>query len=227
MAYRVSATHPHDSSAFTQGLAWLGDEALLESTGLYGKSSLRRVRLESGLATQTRALDAAYFGEGIAVIGPLVYQLTWQSELALVWALDDFAPVRTIRYSGEGWGLCRYGDMLLKSDGSNRLEVLDPRSLACERVIRVSDSGKTLHFLNDLEVVRGWILANIWGLDRIAVIDPNSGFVEQWLDVSGLAPAASSDGQNVLNGLAYDPRADVLYVTGKLWPNLYALRVTW
>lgn len=221
----VVARHPHDSRAFTQGLL-MADGELYESTGRYGRSSLRRVAMDSGEVLARRDLDEMLFGEGLARVGDRLIQLSWREERALVYRLADLEPLGTIPYRGEGWGLAWDGEHLVFSDGSATLRFLDPGSFAPVRTLAVTDGGKPVERLNELEVIDGTLWANILGSDRIALIDLASGEVRRWLDLralrgKGFAWRRARD----LNGIAHDPASGHVYVTGKLWPVLYELRV--
>lgn len=220
----VVATYPHDSSAFTQGLV-VYDGKFLESTGQYGASSLRRVDIETGRVERLQPLDAAYFGEGIAVLRDRVYQLTWQNGVGFVYDAKTFALERTVRYTGEGWGLTTDGTNLILSDGSSVLRFLDPESLSVVRQVTVTDAGIPLVRINELEHIEGEIWANIWYQDRIARIAPDSGEVVGWIDLSALYPRAGRPTDNVLNGIAYDAATERLFVTGKYWPQLFELEI--
>lgn len=220
--YEVVAAWPHDAGAFTQGLAY-ADGRLYESTGRYGESSLRLVDLETGTVLRRRDLAARHFGEGIALLGRRIYQLTWRSGTGFVYARDTFALLETFRYDGQGWGLTTDGRRLIMSDGSAVLRFLDPDTFRVARTVEVHDGGEAVVNLNELEYVRGEIYANVWGSDAVARIDPASGAVRAWIDLSGLHPVRSADG--VLNGIAYDAERDRLFVTGKLWSRLYQIRL--
>jgi glutamine cyclotransferase len=222
--YRVVASFPHDSRAFTQGLVYAGGE-LYEGTGLYGQSTLRRVALASGEVRQSAALDPRLFGEGIAIIADRVYQLTWKERVCLVYERETFQRLNTLRYETEGWGLASHGGRLIMSDGSSRLVWRDPESFAALGAIDVRAGRKPVGLLNELEVVDGEIWANIWQRDRIARIDPETGNVVGWIDLSGLLPAEDRRQADVLNGIAHDPGRDRLFVTGKLWPTLFAIEI--
>lgn len=218
-------SYPHDPAAFTQGLSF-HDGALLESTGRYGESTLRRVRLETGEVLQKVDVDREYFAEGLAVLGGRVYQLTWQNGLAFVYDAASFALTDTLRYEGEGWGLTTDGRSLILSDGSDQLRFLDPNGFAVQRVLAVTDGGAPVNQLNELEWVRGEIWANVWHDRRIARIDPRTGRVREWLDLSQVYPEAEAvDPEAVPNGIAWDDVGGRLFVTGKLWPRLYEIRV--
>ena len=223
--YTVQRTYPHDPSAFTQGLQYL-DGVLYEGTGLEGQSSIRKVRLDSGEVLQQRDLPPEHFGEGIVVWQSDLIQLTWRSQLGFVYDRSTFALKRTFSYPGEGWGLTHDGSSLIMSDGTADLRVLDPATFAVRRRIRVTAEGVPVVNLNELEFVEGEIFANLWGSDRIARISPLSGDVTGWIDLSGLLTAAESRTADVLNGIAYDAATKRLFVTGKLWPKLFEIRIT-
>jgi glutamine cyclotransferase len=223
VAARPLRTFPHDPQAFTQGLVVEGD-TLLESTGGRGQSTLRKVLLESGRVVQSVALPAEYFGEGAAVLGRSVYQLTWQENTGLVYDLGTLERTGTFRYEGEGWGLTTDGSSLILSDGSNVLQYLDPTSYRVTRTLQVMDAGEPIHFLNELEWVRGEIWANVWHQDRIARVDPRTGSVIGWVDLGDLGPPVRDENpEAVPNGIAFDDRSGRLFVTGKLWPVLYEI----
>jgi glutaminyl-peptide cyclotransferase len=220
--YTVQRTYPHDPKAFTQGLQFL-DGDLYEGTGLNGRSSIRRVRLETGEVLRERAVPEEYFGEGIVVWKSELIELTWRSEVAFVYDRATFAPKRTLKYAGEGWGLTHDGTSLIMSDGSAELRVLDPATFAERRRIKVTAAGAPVINLNELEFVKGEIFANIWQTDTIARISPATGQVTGWIDLRGLLTAAESRGVDVLNGIAYDAAHDRLLVTGKLWPKIFEI----
>lgn len=224
--YQIVHAYPHDPKAFTQGLVYV-DGHLYESTGLNGRSSLRMVELSTGRVLQHHELPAEYFGEGLTNWGASLVQLTWKAGTALVYDRFSFALQRTQHYSGEGWGLTQDGKSLILSDGSPVLRFLDPRSFReIRRLAVVDENGHPVLDLNELEFVRGEIYANVWHTDRIARISPRSGRVLGWIDLSGLLDKSQlSDPEAVLNGIAYDSRFDRLFVTGKLWPKLFEIRV--
>lgn len=222
--YTVLRTYPHDPGAFTQGLQFL-DGVLYEGTGLNGRSSIRRVKLETGEVLQERAVPAEYFGEGIVVWKSELIELTWQSRVALVYDKTTFAPTRTFNYAGEGWGLTHDGANLIMSDGSAELRVLDPATFAERRRITVTAAGAPVIHLNELEFVKGEIFANIWPTDTIARISPETGHVTGWIDLRDLLTAAESRNVEVLNGIAYDAAQDRLFVTGKLWPKIFEIQI--
>ncbi len=223
--YEVVKTYPHDNGAFTQGLVF-HQGALYESTGLNGSSSLRRVELETGKVLKKIEVPTEFFAEGLALFNGHLYQLTWQTQRGFVYDLDSFNKLREFSYAGEGWGLTRDAHSLIMSDGSSRIRFIDPDTFEVQRLITVQDNGRDVLQLNELEYVKGEIYANIWMNDRIARIDPQSGKVNAWIDLSGLLPPeARTDPGAVLNGIAYDESSDRLFVTGKLWPKLFEIKL--
>ncbi len=224
--FRIVGTYPHDPTAFTQGLVY-HDGFLYEGTGLYGQSSIRKVDLKTGRVLQSRSLPQKYFGEGIALFQNRLYQLTWQNQEGFIYDLN-FNPVGRFTYQTEGWGLTHDGQRLIMSDGSARLFFLNPRTLRPERTLTVRAAGQPVERLNELEYIQGRIWANVWQTNRIAIIHPQTGNVEAWLDLTGLvllARARNPDPDAVLNGIAYDAQNNRLFVTGKLWPFLFEIEV--
>jgi len=215
---------PHDPEAFTQGLVYL-DGFLYEGTGLNGRSSIRKVRLENGEVVQIQKIDPQYFGEGIAIVGNSLFELTWQAEVGFVYARTSFERTGTFTYKGEGWGLTQDGKRLIMSDGSAYLRFIDPATRKEVSRLQVRDGGNPVERLNELEYVKGEVLANIWQSDRIARISPKSGQVLGWIDLSGLLSPREAQTVDVLNGIAYDAQQDRLFVTGKLWPKLFEITV--
>jgi glutaminyl-peptide cyclotransferase len=223
--FRVVKAYPHDTAAYTQGLIYR-EGLLFESTGRYGQSTLRRVKLETGEVVQEHRLDAAYFGEGLAEWNGQLVQLTWRSNIAFVYDLASFTRRRTLGYAGEGWGLTRDQKEFILSDGTDKLRFLDPDGFREVRRLSVTDRGVPVRDLNELEYVRGEVYANVWHTDRIARISPESGRVTGWIDLEGLmATAHRLDPEAVLNGIAYDAASNRLFVTGKLWPRLFEIEV--
>jgi glutamine cyclotransferase len=223
--YRIVHMYPHDPRAFTQGLLYL-DGHLYESTGLEGRSSLRMVDLATGHVLQSVPVPSQYFAEGLAAWGSTLIQLTWQSHIAFVYDRFSFRLLHTLPFDGEGWGLTQDGRHLIVSDGSANLKFLDPATLHVVRQIHVTDQGAPVTQLNELEYVHGQIYANIWHADRIARISPETGKVLGWIDLAGILPQNQrTDPEAVLNGIAYDAAHDRLFVTGKLWPELFEIRV--
>ena len=222
--YAVVRTYPHDPHAFTEGL-FLRDGYLYESTGLRGASTIRKVVLETGQVESGRSLPSQYFGEGIIDWKDKLIELTWQDQVGFIYGIDDFALRGEFRYDGEGWALTRDDTRIIMSDGTSRLRFLDPETLKETGGVTVTDEGQPVDQLNELEWVKGEIYANIWQSDRIARIDPATGKVTGWIDLAGLLPAQDQPGTDVLNGIAYDAKADRLIVTGKLWPRLYEIKL--
>lgn len=224
-AFNIVHTYPHDPEAFTQGLVFV-DGQLYESTGLNGQSSLRMDELETGKTLQRIDVDAKYFAEGLTDWHSTLVQLTWQSHIAFVYDRFSFRLLRTLRYEGEGWGLTQDGRNLILSDGSATLRFLNPESFAVVRRVTVTDQGKPVKNLNELEFIHGQIYANIWYANKIARISPRTGKVLGWIDLSSLVQSLHlTDSNAVLNGIAYDAKHDRLFVTGKLWPKLFEIRV--
>jgi len=223
--YQIVHTYPHDQGAFTQGLIFL-DGALYESTGIKGQSSLRKVELDTGKILQFVADPAGYFAEGLTNWGTTLIQLTWQNHIALVYDRATFHVQRTFQYPCEGWGLTQDGKNLILSDGTATLRFLDPATFKEVRRITVRSAGKPIDKLNELEYIHGQIYANIWYSDRIARISPKTGKVLGWIDLKGLSSIAGATANGaVLNGVAYDAAHDRLFVTGKLWPKIFEIRV--
>lgn len=223
--YRVVHTYPHDPKAFTQGLIYL-DGFFYESTGWNGQSSLRRVDPRTGLVLKRHDLGVELFGEGLTNWGNTLIQLTWKAHTAFVYDRTTFRLLRTFHYDGEGWGLTEDGAYLILSDGSSSLRFLDPQTFREVKRIVVTDGGVEVHDLNELEYIHGRIYANVWQTDRIAMISPQSGRVAGWIDLSGLRPAsAAANSDAVLNGIAFDATHNRLFVTGKLWPELFEIEL--
>ena len=218
-------TYPHDPTAFTEGLFYL-DGALYESTGLEGRSDIRKVALKSGRVLERRRLDSRYFGEGIVNWKDRIVSLTWRHRQGFVWSLTDLRLLSDFRYEGEGWALTQDGRHIIMSDGTAQLRFLDPDTLAEQRRITVTWNGRPVDRLNELEYVRGEVWANIWYDTKIARIDPATGTVIDWIDVAPLRKAAGvTDSEAVANGIAYDAARDRLFITGKFWPKLFEIRV--
>ena len=222
--YRLVHAFPHDPQAFTQGLIFR-DGFLYESTGLEGKSSLRKVRLETGEVVEQRSIDSKYFAEGLADFGDRLFQLTWRSGVGFVYSLADFKPQRTFSYQGEGWGLASDAKRLILSDGTATLRLIDPDSLRETGRLQVTEEGRPISNLNELEVVKGQIFANVWQSDQIVIIEPSDGRVAGRIDLTGLLPFEDRPGVDVLNGIAWDRARDRLFVTGKWWPKLFEIQL--
>ncbi|MBV8687624.1 MAG: glutaminyl-peptide cyclotransferase [Alphaproteobacteria bacterium] len=223
--YRIVKEYPHDPMAFTEGLFFL-DGKLYESTGLNRQSTIREVRLEDGKVLRSVSIAPQYFGEGIVNWGPDIVSLTWQGGQGFRWNRADFRPKGGFRYQGEGWGLTQDGKTIWMSDGTAQLRRLDPATLKEKGRLDVADNDQPVERLNELEWVKGEILANVWMSPRLARIDPGSGKVTGWIDLSDLvAENMNGDADAVLNGIAYDPARDRLFVTGKNWSKLYEIAI--
>jgi glutamine cyclotransferase len=222
---KIVQTYPHDRQAFTQGLVF-DNGILYESTGLLGRSSVRKVDLKTGSILQMRRLPAQLFGEGLTVFGERLIQLTWQSRVGFVYEKQNFRLLKEFTYPTEGWGLTHDGRRLIMSDGTATLRFLDPETYEEIGKIAVFDRNSPVRGLNEIEYVRDEVYANVWPTSRIARIDPASGRVLAWIDLEALARQnATLNPDAVLNGIAYDPRTKRLFVTGKLWPNLYEIKL--
>jgi glutaminyl-peptide cyclotransferase len=224
-SYEVVQSFPHDPGAFTQGLQY-HEGYLYETTGLHGRSTLRQVEVETGRVLRRLNLPERYFGEGLAVVGGRIYVLTWKSERGFIFDLETFQRLAEFDYEGEGWGLAYDGIHLIMSDGTSRLRFMDPDGFRPVRTLDVTADGQPLENLNELAWVQGEIWANIWKSERLARIDPSTGAVRAWIDLSGiLDPRYVTRSVDVLNGIAYDEEGDRIFVTGKLWPRLFEIRV--
>lgn len=224
LTLKVVRTYPHDPQAFTQGLLWW-EGKLYESTGLAGRSSLRRVELESGRPEKVTPLPAPLFAEGLARVGNRLIQLTWQDGKALAWNLATLEREAAFPYLGEGWGLCHDGKRLVMSDGSDRLTFRDEDDFAKRGEIVVRRAGAPVVNLNELECVGDLVYANVWQSESIARIDARSGDVTGWIDASGLLTRDERPGADVLNGIAYLPERGHFIVTGKLWPRVFEVEI--
>jgi glutaminyl-peptide cyclotransferase len=220
LTVKVLSIRPHDAGAYTQGLLLHGG-SLFESTGLNGSSSLREVDPGTGEVKRRVSLPQQYFGEGLALVGDYLIQLTWKDEKAFVYRLSDFKPAGELRYDGEGWGLCWDGRRLVMSDGSDRLTFRDSETFAVLGEVHVSLAGRPIDRLNELECVDGTVYANVWQTDDILRIDPASGKVTAVIDASGLLTPAERQAADVLNGIVWDPARRTFLITGKLWPKVF------
>lgn len=222
--FEVVAEFPHDTAAYTQGLVW-DNGTVLESTGRYGQSELRRVELATGKVLQSVPLAGNRFGEGLARVGDRLYLLTWESKVGYVFDARTLAPVDSFTYEGEGWGLATDGASLFMSDGSDSLRVLDPRTRRVTRIVKVRQDGSPLSKLNELEYVNGELYANVYESDWVARIDPASGAVQEMIDLAELFPKARRTARmDVMNGIAVGPTPGTFLLTGKLWPTMYQVR---
>jgi glutamine cyclotransferase len=222
--YEVVNVYPHDRDAFTQGLLYR-DGVLYESTGLNGRSSLRKVQLETGKVLQQIPVNSRYFAEGLSDWGGRLVQLTWNTNVGFVYDLASFKQLQTVSYSGEGWGLTRDDKRLIMSDGTSTLRFLDPQAFKVIGQVQVADGPLAVRDLNELEFIDGQVYANVWLTDRIAIISPDTGRVTAWLNLAGLMARRGLSDDAVLNGIAYDAQGKRLFVTGKLWPSLFEIRI--
>jgi glutaminyl-peptide cyclotransferase len=231
--WNVVNVYPHDSTAFTQGLVF-HNNALYEGTGIEGKSTLRKVELKTGKPEKNLALDKTLFGEGITIFKDKIYQLTWKNQLVLVYNLADFSLVKKLNWPKEGWGITHDGTHLIVSDGSSNLYFVDPETFNIMKTIAVKNDKGAVEALNELEYINGFIYANVWQTDEIIQIDPASGLVKGRVDFSGLLQKYSKenlqqtkyyDQSAVLNGIAYDSTGKRLFITGKLWPNIFEVKL--
>jgi len=238
ISYQLINAYPHDTAAFTQGFE-LYQGKLVESTGLVGRSSLRKVDYKSGKQLNRKDIGQPYFTEGITILNDTLYQLTWENKVVFVYNARNFASIREITWSGQGWGLTNDGTNLYISDGSDKIYVVRPQDLKLQRVISVTDNMGPVNNLNELEWVNGKLLANRWQYDYIVQIDPASGFVTSRIDFTdflvknsradlGYLRAPGSTGEQmgaVLNGIAYDSSTGHLLITGKLWPHVFEIKL--
>jgi glutaminyl-peptide cyclotransferase len=225
LGFEIVNSYPHDPNAFLQGLVW-HEGRLYESTGLYGQSTLRRVDLATGKILKSINLPPELFGEGLAAVGDRLIQLTWKSKLGLVYDRESFSLLRRFTYDTEGWGLAYDGKLLVMSDGSNKLTYLDPVTFLPVRKLAVTMNGRPVDNLNELEFIEGMIWANVWQTNLILSIDPGTGHVISYLDLSGILTDKMRTGkEDVLNGIAYDARQKRIFVSGKLWPRIFEIRV--
>lgn len=225
LSYEIINIYSHDSQAFTQGLVWK-DGYLYESTGLYGSSSLRKVDLETGKVLQIRYLSDDYFAEGMTILNNKIYLLTWKEETGFIYDQHTLQLVDTFSYSHEGWGLTTDGEYLIISDGTSVLRFLDPETLKEVKQVNVHDGLLLVYGANELEYINDHIYANIWQSNKIAIIEPGTGKVISWVDLYGILNNVQYNKKvDVLNGIAYDTENNRLFVTGKLWPAVFEIKV--
>lgn len=217
---KVLRSFDHDPTAYTQGLLWY-DGFLYESTGRYGESKLRRWDPHTGRVVQSVQLSPRFFGEGLARVGERLIQLTWKEQVAFIYHRETFRRLGRWSYRGEGWGLCRHGEELVMSNGSDTLTFREPEGFTPIREVRVTLRGEPLHELNELESAEGWIFANVWQRDGIVRIDPQSGVVTGLVEAAGLLSPREQEFAEVLNGIAYNPESETFFLTGKLWPRIF------
>ncbi len=223
--YKIINTYPHNTGSFTQGLVF-NQGVLYESTGLNGQSAVKIVDLNTGKTINSHELPDKYFGEGIAIVGNKIIQLTWKSKKGFIYDKNTLTLLRTFNYETQGWGITYDGKYLIMSDGTDLLYYLDPRTFNVRGKLEVYDQKGKVGRLNELEFIDGHIYANVWGTEKIAIINPKSGQVKAWIDLSGLLNSEDKKKRvDVLNGIAYNKESQMLYVTGKLWPKLFEIEV--
>lgn len=223
LEYEIMAEYPHDSEAFTQGLE-IYQNMLFEGTGLYGRSSLRKVNINNGEVLKKIEIDGQYFGEGITVLRDKIYQLSWKENTAFVYDLD-FKLLNKFTYQGEGWGLANNGEELIMSNGSQYIYFRDPDTFKILRKVKVMSDGKEIKNINELEYLNGFIYANIWQSDYIIKINAANGNVNAFLDLKDLLAEEYKKEANVLNGIAYDSKNGSFLITGKLWPKIFRIKI--
>jgi glutaminyl-peptide cyclotransferase len=225
LQYEIIDIYPHDSKAFIQGLVWK-DGFLYEGTGLYGESSLRKVGLETGKVLQQYNLPGKYFGEGITIFENKIYQLTWKEQTGFIYDLETFQLLETFSYEHEGWGITNNGECLIISDGSSILRFIDPVTMAEIRQVKVHEKQRLVDRINELEYIQGKVFANIWQTDKIAIINPETGEILSWLDLTSVMDLLETNQKiDVLNGIAYNPNTDELFISGKLWPKMFMIKI--
>jgi glutamine cyclotransferase len=224
--YTIIQRFPHDTSAFTEGLAFK-DGKLYESNGQNGASDLRILDLETGAVKAKVKLGNEYFGEGMTILNGIIFQLTWQNHKGFMYDENSLASLGEFSYEGEGWGLTNDGHSLIMSNGTNTINFRNPETFQIQRSIQVyDDNGAPVVNINELEYIKGEIYANIWLTDKIVQISPQTGEILGWIDLTGLRPEATKQNNDaVLNGIAYDPATDRLFVTGKLWDTLFEIKL--
>ena len=219
--FTIVNVYPHDEDAFTQGLVF-ENGTFYESTGIYDYSTLRQVELETGKVLRIYSLPSEFFGEGLTIFDNRIIQLTWKSNQGFIYDKETFNLLQEFDYPTEGWGITHNGSQLIMSDGTASLFFLDPETFTITGQIEVYDNGPVTQ-LNELEYIQGKVYANIWKENRIAMINPQTGKVTGWIDLTGLLDLESENSENVLNGIAYDKDEDRLFVTGKMWPYLFEI----
>lgn len=221
--YEIINTYPHNKSNFTEGLT-LNNGYLYESTGLYGKSKLQKIELNTGKVLQSYSLPLQYFGEGMTILGNQIYQLTYREKKSFVYDKTNFEVQKIFSYSGEGWGLTTNGQQLIMSNGSANLNFIDPQTFKVSRTLVVTVQNQKIQSLNELEYINGKIYANVWPTTIILIISPETGHVEGWFNIKALKPGCTST-DCVANGIAYNETDNTLLVTGKLWSYLYTIKI--
>lgn len=221
--YTIIHTYPHDPHAFTQGLTY-ADNTLYEGTGVYGSSTLRKIDLETGNILEAITLDSNFFGEGITIINDKIVQLTWLSQIGFVYDKNTLRLLQNFTYTTQGWGITFNGTCLIMSDGTEKLYFIDPTTYQNIGSITIHEGNTSVTDLNELEYINGDIYANIWKQQKIAIINPQTGQIKAWIDLTGIETTPLKE-EEVLNGIAYDAERDRLFVTGKNWPHLYEIKI--
>lgn len=221
---KIINDYPHDRNAFTQGLVFENNH-LYEGTGLHGRSSLRKIQLETGTILQVRNLSDQYFGEGITIYQHKIIQLTWKNNVGFVYDKDGFHKIQEFYYPSEGWGITYDGEHLIMSDGTSKLHFINPETFEEVRQIHVFSNEGPVKNLNELEYIKGEIYANVWQTNLIALISPATGQVTGWIDVTELQNLENNNPTSIPNGIAYDNENDRLFVTGKLWSKIFEIQL--
>ena len=223
--YRIVNTYPHNTESFTQGLV-IDNGTLYEGTGLNGRSAISIVDITTGDTIKSEKLAGKYFGEGITIVDDKIVQLTWRAQKGFVYDKSTLKPIKTFKYQTQGWGITYDGKHIIMSDGTDMLYFMDPRTYKVRGKLEVYDRGGKVSRLNELEYIDGKIYANVWGTEKLAIINPKTGQVVAWVDLSGLLTKEEKKSRiDVLNGIAYDKENQKLYVTGKLWPKLFEIEI--
>ncbi len=223
-SYKVINTYPHDTNAFTEGLVHESG-FIYESTGRINESTLRKVDLKTGQILKSHTLEGDYFGEGIAIYHNKIFQLTWKNNVGFIYDKDSFKLISKFYYNTEGWGITHNEEYLIMSDGTDSIYFLNPKNFKRVYSIKVHDENRPITRLNELEFVQGEIYANVWGSDKIARICPHSGKVTGWIDLKGLLSPKEYKNAGTLNGIACDKQLNHLFVTGKMWPKTFEIKL--
>ncbi|GCD12351.1 glutaminyl-peptide cyclotransferase [Clostridium tagluense] len=223
-SYDIINTYPHDVSSFTQGLVYECGY-LYESTGKYNESTLRKVELQTGEILKLHKLHENYFGEGITLYHDKIFQLTWKSKVGFIYDKDNFNLINKFYYNTEGWGITNNDEHLIMSDGTDEILFLNPKNFKKVYSIKVHDEFKPITRLNELEFIKGEIYANIWKSDKIARICPYSGKITGWIDLKGLLSPKEYKNAGTMNGIAYDSENNRFFVTGKMWPKVFEIKI--
>lgn len=223
-SYNIIKTYSHDARAFTEGLVY-EDGVLYESTGKYNESTLRKVDLETGEILKLHKLSDNYFGEGIAIYDNKIFQLTWKTNVGFIYDKDTFSLINKFYYNTEGWGLTHNDEHLIMSDGTDEINFLNPKNFKKVYSVKVHDEFKPITRLNELEFIQGEIYANVWRTDKIARICPHSGKITGWIDLKGLLSPKEYKNAGTLNGITYDKQNNRIFVTGKMWPKIFEIKL--